>query len=40
MAPMYHKPCVIGIENLIENVSTGDYLLVDGDEGKVYKIEK
>lgn len=40
VAPMYHKPCVIGIENLIENVSTGDYLLVDGDEGKVYKIEK
>ena len=37
---MYKKPCVIGIENLINNVSTGDYLLVDGDNGKVYKSEE
>ena len=40
VAPMYKKPCVIGIENLINNISTGDYLLVDGDNGRVYKSEK
>ena len=40
VAPMYKKPCVICIDNLINHISTGDYLLVDGDSGKVYKIEE
>lgn len=40
VAPTYRKPCVIGIDGLINSVSTGDYLLIDGDEGKVYKLEQ
>lgn len=39
VAPMYGKPCVIGIENLISKVKDGDVLFVDGTEGKVYKVE-
>ena len=38
VAPVYKKPCIIGIDGLMERVSTGDIILVDANEGKVFLI--
>ncbi|RPI25604.1 MAG: phosphoenolpyruvate--protein phosphotransferase [Acidobacteria bacterium] len=37
IARSYQIPMVSGIENLIEHILTGDTILVDGDEGVVYR---
>ncbi len=30
------KPCIVGVENLLDKVKTGDFLTVDANHGRVY----
>lgn len=38
IAREFNIPCIVGVNNLLKNIKTGDNIKVDANDGKIYKL--